>query len=150
MYKSDYSKYCFKQVKYENGDKKYYIKIRQEYIEVSQDVYSLIINSVHTESNRNKKRAATTTLYYEGVESEAAPFFCNFADHMHIKLLAEQATEEIIKLPVKYRDVAYCIFVLEYTQSETARILNIPYSTVHDRKIKAMKILQKKLRKSVK
>ena len=31
MYKSDYSKYCFKQVKYENGDKKYYIKIWKGY-----------------------------------------------------------------------------------------------------------------------
>ena len=148
MYKSDYSKYCFRQIKDENGDKKYYIKIKKKFIEVPKEVYSLIINSVHTESYRNKRRAAVTIQYYEGVESEAAPFFCNFADEIHTKFLAKQAIKEIMKLPVKYRDIAYCIFVLEYTQSETARILNIPYSTVHDRKIKAMKILQKKIKKN--
>ena len=146
MYKSDYSKYCFRQIKDENGDKKYYIKIKKEFIEVPKEVYSLIINSVHTDSYRNKRRAMVTIQYYEGVESNTA-FFCNFTDEMHTKFLVKRAIEEIMKLPDKYRNIAICIFIYEYFERETAQILKMPYSTVHDRKIKSMKIIQKSLQK---
>ena len=66
---------------------------------------------------------------------------------IYVKDLANQAVEEIHKLPDKYRKVAICIFIDELSERETAEKLKTSKSTVHKRKIKIQKILQEFLKK---
>ena len=65
-----------------------------------------------------------------------------------MKDLANFAIQEIYKLPVKYRDIAICIFIEELSERETSNKLSIPKSTVHKRKAKIQKKLQEIIKKS--
>lgn len=67
---------------------------------------------------------------------------------LYIKDLENLAIQEIHKLPDKYKDIAICIFLKEMNIYETSQYLNIPKSTIYDRKIKIQKILQEILKKS--
>lgn len=146
-----YDKKSFKRVLNENGDYLYYIKVDKDYIEVSREVYLVCMNSYAKIKYDKEREVARSVQYFEDID-QATSFILStvtvdICTKIYVKDLANQAVEEIHKLPDKYRKVAICIFIDELSERETAEKLKTSKSTVHKRKIKIQKILQEFLKK---
>lgn len=142
----DYDKNTFKRVVNENGDYIYYIKIDRKYIEVTREVY-LECKKSYSKIKYDRKREVEKSVQYFKDIDQATSFVLstnsiNFCTQIYIKDLANQAIQEIYKLPDKYKDIAICIFLNEMTIAETSLKLGIPVSTVGKRKIKIQRMLK--------
>lgn len=63
-----------------------------------------------------------------------------------MKDIAKAIKHEILLLPEIDKKIATCIFIKELSDRETARILNIPQTTVTYRKKVIRKIIQEKIK----
>lgn len=112
----------------------YYIKVDKDYIEVSREVYLVCMN-IYAKIKYDKEReVARSVQYFEDID-QATSFILStltvdICTKIYVKDLANQAVEEIHKLPDKYRKVAICIFIDELSERETAeklRLLRVQY-----------------------
>ena len=133
--------------------KRFFIKIGNDFIEVSEEVYKVCKSSYDKMRYENKNKVERSVISYEDIDQST--FFImdkkiqnNPIDDIYLHDLAELAKNEIYNLNDKYRDIAICIFLKEMTKRETSENLGIPNTTVFDRKKKNQKIIQKKLKES--
>lgn len=139
-------------VKEEDNVKKYYIKIKNEYIEVDEDVFKLYKNSYEKLKNDHKREVDWLNSVNKGFNQST--FFVQEVEHVLVKQIVLKDMEKLTRLSIEnlskeYKDIARLIFLEEYTVSETSRILGIPRTTVSDRKKKIQKYLQKIIKKHV-
>ena len=121
-YLYDYKKSSFKTVN--NSEKKnYYIKINQDYIEITEDVYKTCKSSYDKLRYTYKQEVAINKLL--------------------LKDLTSTIYSEIDQLNSTDRKIAILFFIYEYNISEISRILDLPRKTVTYRKNKIQKHLQK-------
>ncbi len=142
----DYDINTFKRTVNENGKYIYYIKVDSDYIEVTREIYLICKRSYSKIKYDKEREVARSVQYFEDID-QAASFVLstmttNFNTQIYIKDLANLAINEIHKLLDKYKNIAICIFLKEMSIYETSQYLNIPKSTIYDRKIKIQKILQ--------
>ena len=116
-YLYDYKKSSFKTVN-NSGKKNYYIKINQDYIEITEDVYKTC------KSSYDKLRYT-------------------YKQEVAINKLTSTIYSEIDQLNSTDRKIAILFFIYEYNISEISRILDLPRKTVTYRKNKIQKHLQK-------
>lgn len=121
-YLYDYKKSSFKTVN-NSGKKNYYIKINQEYIEITEDVYKTCKSSYDKLRYTYKQEVAINKLL--------------------LKDLTSTIYSEIDQLNSTDRKIAILFFIYEYNISEISRILDLPRKTVTYRKNKIQKHLQK-------
>lgn len=154
MYKIyDYDKIDFKRVKISDTKYIYYINVDKKYLEVSKEVYLVLLRSYGKIKYNRKREVAKSVQYYSDMDLATSFIFnkkrsVDFIHQIYVKDLANKAIEEIYKLSDKYRDIAICIFLREMTIKETSEFLKLPKSTVFDRKKKIQKILKNILIKS--
>ena len=154
MYKIyDYDKIDFKRVKISDTKYIYYINFDKKYLEVSKEVYLVLLRSYGKIKYNRKREVAKSVQYYSDMDLATSFIFnkkrsVDFIHQIYVKDLANKAIEEIYKLSDKYRDIAICIFLREMTIKETSEFLKLPKSTVFDRKKKIQKILKNILIKS--
>lgn len=154
MYKIyDYDKITFKRVKISGAKYIYYINVNKKYIEVSKEIYLVLLRSYGKIKYNRKREVAKSVQYYSDMDLATSFIFnrknsVDFIHQIYVKDLANKAIEEIYKLSDKYRDIAICVFLREMTIKETSEFLKLPKSTVFDRKKKIQKILKIILRKS--
>lgn len=121
-YLYDYKKSSFKTVN-NSGKKNYYIKINQDYIEITEDVYKTCKSSYDKLRYTYKQEVAINKLL--------------------LKDLTSTTYSEIDQLNSTDRKIAILFFIYEYNISEISRILDLPRKTVTYRKNKIQKHLQK-------
>ena len=121
-YLYDYKKSSFKTVN-NSGNKNYYIKINQDYIEITEDVYKTCKSSYDKLRYTYKQEVAINKLL--------------------LKDLTSTIYSEIDQLNSTDRKIAILFFIYEYNISEISRILDLPRKTVTYRKNKIQKHLQK-------
>ena len=121
-YLYDYKKSSFKTVN-NSGKKNYYIKINQDYIEITEDVYKTCKSSYDKLRYTYKQEVAINKLL--------------------LKDLTSTIYSEIDQLNSTDRKIAILFFIYEYNISEKKRILDLPRKTVTYRKNKIQKHLQK-------
>lgn len=121
-YLYDYKKSSFKTVN-NSGKKNYYIKINQDYIEITEDVYKTCKSSYDKLEYTYKQEVAINKLL--------------------LKDLTSTIYSEIDQLNSTDRKIAILFFIYEYNISEISRILDLPRKTVTYRKNKIQKHLQK-------
>lgn len=121
-YLYDYKKSSFKIVN-NSGKKNYYIKINQDYIEITEDVYKTCKSSYDKLRYTYKQEVAINKLL--------------------LKDLTSTIYSEIDQLNSTDRKIAILFFIYEYNISEISRILDLPRKTVTYRKNKIQKHLQK-------
>lgn len=148
----EYDRSCFKWVINDAGEYVYYIKVNDNYIEVSKDIYLTCLRSYEKVLYNRKREVARSVQYFENID-QATSFLLfdtniDINTQIYLKDLANLAIDEIYKLPKKYKDIAVCLFIDELSERETAAKLGIPKSTVHKRKINIQKKLQEILKKS--
>lgn len=146
----DYNKFYFKREVFEN-DVKYYFRINNQDIEVSNEVYNTCMRSYSKMKYERKRDTDFSKIQYEAVEESVS--FCMYnnykspIDNIYLKYLMKSAIQEIYLLDSKYRDIAIFTFLNEMTEREISVKLKIPKTTVHNRKIKIQKHLQIFLKK---
>lgn len=121
-YLYDYQKSSFKTVN-NSGKKNYYIKINQDYIEITEDVYKTCKSSYDKLRYTYKQEVAINKLF--------------------LKDLTSKIYLEIDQLNSTDRKIAILFFIYEYNISEISRILDLPRKTFTYRKNKIQKHLQK-------
>ena len=121
-YLYDYKKSSFKTVN-NSGKKNYYIKINQDYIEITEDVYKTSKSSYDKLRYTYKQEVAINKLL--------------------LKDLTSTIYSEIDQLNSTDRKIAILFFIYEYNISEISRILDLPRKTFTYRKNKIQKHLQK-------
>lgn len=121
-YLYDYKKSSFKTVN-NSGKKNYYIKINQDYIEITEDVYKTCKSSYDKLRYTYKQEVAINKLL--------------------LKDLTSTIYSEIDQLNSTDRKIEILFFIYEYNISEISRILDLPRKTVTYRKNKIQKHLQK-------
>ena len=121
-YLYDYKKSSFKTVN-NSGKKNYYIKINQDYIEITEDVYKTCKSSYDKLRYTYKQEVAINKLL--------------------LKDLTSTIYSEIGQLNSTDRKIAILFFIYEYNISEISRILDLPRKTFTYRKNKIQKHLQK-------
>ena len=121
-YLYDYKKSSFETVS-NSGKKNYYIKINQDYIEITEDVYKTCKSSYDKLRYTYKQEVAINKLL--------------------LKDLTSTIYSEIDQLNSTDRKIAILFFIYEYNISEISRILDLPRKTFTYRKNKIQKHLQK-------
>ena len=121
-YLYDYKKSSFKTVN-NSGKKNYYIKINQDYIEITEDVYKTCKSSYDKLRYTYKQEVAINKLL--------------------LKDLTSTIYSEIDQLNSTDRKIAILFFIYKYNISEISRILDLPRKTFTYRKNKIQKHLQK-------
>lgn len=124
-YLYDYKKSSFKTVN-NSGKKNYYIKINQDYIEITEDVYKTCKSSYDKLRYTYKQEVAINKLL--------------------LKDLTSTIYSEIDQLNSTDRKIAILFFIYEYNISEISRILDLPRKTVTYRKIRFKNICKKLLK----
>lgn len=147
-YLYDYKKSSFKTVN-NSGKKNYYIKINQDYIEITEDVYKTCKSSYDKLRYTYKQEVAHSVSHYE--DMDIATSFCLHQNVSAInKLLLKDLTStiysEIDQLNSTDRKIAILFFIYEYNISEISRILDLPRKTVTYRKIRFKNICKKLLK----
>lgn len=150
-YKYDYDKTCFRVSRNIYGELKYYIKVGFEYIEVSQEIFKTCRRSYDKIRKDEKNKVDRSILNFQDIDQST--FFVankeiqiNIVEHIYLKDLAKTIKHEILLLPEKDKKIASCIFIKELSDRETARILNIPQTTVTYRKKVIRKIIKEKIK----
>lgn len=146
----DYAKNDFRRELDNWGNWKYYIRVNNKFNEVTREQYLVCFRSYMKNRYDRKREVVRSVQYFKDID-QATSFVLstnsiNFCTQIYIKDLANQAIQEIYKLPDKYKDIAICIFLNEMTIAETSLKLGIPVSTVGKRKIK----IQRKLKNILK
>ena len=144
-YLYDYQKSSFKTAN-NSGKKTYYIKINQDYTEITEEIYKVCKSSYDKLRYTYKQEVAHSVSHYE--DMDIATSFCLHQNVSAInKLLLKDLTStiysEIDQLNSTDRKIAILFFIYEYNISEISRILDLPRKTVTYRKNKIQKHLQK-------
>lgn len=146
-YKFDYEKHSFR-VEHCSDGKKYYLKVKNSYIEVTEDVYNVCKSSYNKIRYTSQLETAKSVVYYDNIDS--AVFFIPKNDispeeKIYIKDIAMKIRKEISHLPKRDKQIAECIFLLDMNASETARYLGISRTTISYRK----EVIRKKILKNI-
>lgn len=151
QYTYDYKRTFFWTKKDKNGITKYYLKINNDFIEVSKEVFDVCQSSYQKIRYDMKRKVAKSILNYENIDD--ATFFVvnkpvnkDIVHEIYVKDMANLIKKEISLLPEKQRNIATCIFLNELSDSETARLLHIPQTTVSYQK----KVIRKKIQEKIK
>ncbi len=145
---NEYPKDYF-QIKYEDGIKKFYFRINNEDIEVSEEVFKVCKRSQDKIQYQKRKQATQSIIHYENIDDVAFLFTQEYLNsdiinNLFLNNLIEIIKDEIHCLPKEYQNIAFDIFFNELTVRETADLLHIPKSTVQRKKIKIQKIIKVK------
>ncbi len=146
--KYDYENSDYK-VERKGNEKRYFIKVKNEFIEVSEDVFKVCRSSYDKIRYTYKTEVARSILYYEDIDLATflfTPNENNLIDKIYINDLANKAISSINALPYKDRMIAQCLFINQMTIQETADYLGVSTTTVFKHKKKIQKKLQKVLK----
>lgn len=148
---NEYPKDYF-QIKHQVGIKKFYFRINNEDIEVSEEVFKVCKRSQDKIQYQKRKQATQSIIHYENIDDVAFLFAQEYLNSDIVNKLFLNNLIEIIKveihcLPKSYQKIAIEIFLHGLTIRETADLLHIPKSTVQRKKIKIQKKLKEKIKK---
>lgn len=144
-YLYDYQKSSFKIVN-NLGKKTYYIKINQDYIEITEKIYKVCKSSYDKLRYTYKQEVAHSVSHYKDMDMTTS-----FSLHKNVSALNKLFLKELIstiyleigRLNLTDRKIAILFFIYEYNISEISRILDLPRKTVTYRKNNIQKHLQK-------
>ncbi|MEF9962013.1 MAG: hypothetical protein RR945_03175 [Erysipelotrichaceae bacterium] len=147
-HKYDYDRSCF--LKIYNKTDEYYLKINGKYIKVSEQVFKVCRSSYDKIRKEEKNKVDRSIFNYEDIDQST--FFVvneeiniNIVYEIYLKDIAKRIKKEIFMLSERDRKIATCIFIEEYSDRETSRLLHIPQTTVTYRK----KIIREKIKNNI-
>lgn len=148
-YKYDYNKDSFKTY----GDKEhrqYYIKVNNEYVAVSKEVFKTIRSSYDKLRHMHHNEVAKSVLYFEDID--LATFFVikkevKLIDKIIMHDLYIRILHEIALLSEPNKTIANLIFLENMSIRSVAKVLGVKNSTIIYHKKQIQQIIQKKIKK---
>ncbi len=134
--------------------KKYYIRINNRLVEVSQDVYKAYYSSQRQEKTLLEKERRNGVFSYNELDTEnslgeemVADKISPSVEAMVInKLLRDQLHEAWALLTEEEQTLLKALYFEDISEHELARAVGIPRMTIHNRKVKALGKLKKFLK----
>lgn len=142
--KNDYNRFDF-WISKDNNNIFYYMRINGQWLQVSKQVYSICRNS-YRKVNRDNERDKDIVLHYDNVEL-AQPYATDDKEHNLIDLIQRKTYAQKLHIIMKYltndeKAILNEIYFNNKTERETAIILHMPFTTLHNKKIRILKKLK--------
>ena len=144
----DYKKTDFKIIN-DSEKKSYFIKIKNNFIEVDEKIYKICKSSYHKLYHTYHQEVAKSVLHFGDFDLATSFYLQNNESVLNkivLKEIAEIIYNEIDNLKETDKTIAILFFIYEYNISEIAKKLHIPRKTVEYRKNKIRKFLQQKVK----
>lgn len=151
--KNDYSKFNF-WIKKENNYYLYFIRVNKQWINVSKEIYTICRNS-YRKINRDNYRDNDIICHYDNFEI-AEIDHSNFiktnsfendieqiVDKLSISIQIEKLYKAVDMLSNQEKEIIVLIYFKNKTTRETADILHLPCTSLHNKKIRILKKLRK-------
>ena len=134
--------------------KEFYIRIKDELVEVTQEVYLTYYRGKRGEETQLEKICRNHVVSYDAFDTESAlgaEMLIDTAsdepeDIVIARLMAEKLHDSISKLSEDERQLIYMLFFDGYSERETALNLGISSMTVHNKKNRILAKLLKLLK----
>jgi RNA polymerase sigma factor (sigma-70 family) len=134
--------------------KEFYIRIKDELVEVTQEVYLTYYRGKRGEETQLEKICRNHVVSYDAFDTESAlgaEMLIDTAsdepeDIVIARLMAEKLHDSISKLSEDERQLIYMLFFEDRSERETAKKLGIPLMTLHNKKGAVLAKLLKFLR----
>ncbi len=124
--------------------KDFYIRIHKQSIPVSEDVYSVYYR-MHEHERYQKRRDKQKGIVSLDSSNEMFLFrmhYQSIEDTVISNLTQEALHDSINKLSNLEKELIYALYYQGYSEREWSAFTGIPYTTIHDRKIKALEKLK--------
>ena len=131
--------------------KKYYIRIRKELIEVTQDVYLEYYRAARREQAQKEKEKKHGVFSYDALDAEGRPGVEVFShsvdteDFVAMHIMCERLHQCLDLLPPSERNVLYAIYFEGLSERRLHAKTGIPQTTISYQKRKALAHLKKLL-----
>ena len=128
--------------------KEFYIRIKDELVEVTQDVYLTYYRGKRGEETQLEKICRNHVVSYDAFDTEMLIDTASDEpeDIVIARLMAEKLHDSISKLSEDERQLIYMLFFEDRSERETAKKLGIPLMTLHNKKGAVLAKLLKFLR----
>lgn len=148
----DYKGRDFREIKINNKEKKYFIRIAKEYVEVSKEVYGVYkADYLRTYRSYKKKEDYAHTTYEEDrmIDKDKHILDMNHYNIVQIdkKDSIHSLLESMKQLDKEQYFIIYSIYFKGEIESSVAKKLNISQQALNKRKKKILLILKKRLLK---
>ena len=122
--------------------KEFYIRIKDELVEVTREVYLTYYRGKRGEETQLEKIRLNHVVSYDAFDTESAlgaEMLIDTAseepeDIVIARLMAEKLHDSISKLSEDERQLIYMLFFEDRSERETAKKLGIPLMTLHNKK----------------
>ena len=121
------------------------MKVNEQYLEVKKEIYDVCKCSYNKLRYTYKQEEAKFVIYYENMDFASFNYVNisrDIIDVIYAKTLTKTVIQRISTLPYPEKDIAECCFLKNLSVSETARLLNIPRTTVSYKKERVRKLLK--------
>lgn len=124
--------------------KKYYIKIQNDLVEVTQEVYLEYYRAVRREQAQKEKDQKHGVLSYDALDaegclgSELLSHSVNIEDQVSARLMCEKLHRCLALLPSSERELLFAIYFDELSERELHARSGVPQTTISYRKRKAL------------
>lgn len=149
--KNDYKKYDFWTIK-KNGETKFYIRVDIKWFEVSKQVYATCRNS-YRKILRDNERDKDVIYHYDNLGITVFHSHCtessmsiDIIESIYKKMQNEKLYTAIDSLSIQEKEIINLIYFEEKTEREVATTLQLSNSTLHNKKIRILKKLNKILK----
>ncbi|MCR0507530.1 sigma-70 family RNA polymerase sigma factor [[Clostridium] innocuum] len=142
--KNDYKRSDFAEIT-NNGERKFYIRINNNWIQVSREVFR-VCKGYYKKILNDNYRDQDVLQHYEDVDT-IYPFVINkrefdIVEHLYMKDLYKQLHAAFLLLSESERNIIRWIYFEELTEQEVANLLHITQPTLNYRKQKILKKLK--------
>ena len=133
---------------FDEHNKKYYICIQHQWIEVSKEVFHICKNS-YQKIYRDNKRDYKKIYHYQEIDAiqKYSDEQCDkdMIDYIYLKGVIKQLNIIISRLPADEKKIIRELYFKDKSIREVANELNIPKSTLHNKKNKILKKIKEKM-----
>lgn len=127
-----------------SAKEKYYIKIQNDLVEVTREVYLEYYRAVRRERAQKEKDQKHGVLSYDALDaegrlgSELLSYSVNIEDLVSTSLMCEKLHQCLAHLPAPERELLFAIYFDELSERELHARSGVPQTTISYRKRKAL------------
>lgn len=146
--KNDFKREDFWVKKYPNGKQHFFMKIHHNWVEISQEIYAIYKNS-YQKNYRDMVKDYESLTFYEGIilDKLCVTHYTDddILDDLYKKDIINCIYEIVRELPYEERKIIQEIYFNDKSERELADELNIPKSTLHNKKKRILKKIKENL-----
>ena len=146
--KNDFKRADFWMRKYPNGEQHFFMKIHHNWVEISQEIYAIYKNSYQKNYRDMIKDYESLTFneeVYLGQLYNPHHIGDDILDDLYKKDLINRIYEIVRELPYEERRIIQEVYFNDKSERELADELNIPKSTLHNKKKRILRKIKENL-----